>query len=249
MQNDRESCPAAPRRPPPPFRRPISRRCRSTRCPPPAEAFGDYQCNAAMAASASSPPAARHRRTGTPPGSAPPGLPRGRDRRPSHQSDAFDDALARHLEALEADALSACPGRRRRRSSPDLVPNVAKPMRIAHPLDRHRRRPQAHSPRPRLHRARGQPSRGLGVPSSASSSWATGILDPKALETSPWTNSSASMLLHQQCEAPHGRTRPVPAPRQAPDPATPKSGHSESRQPMSICPSPNSTASPASASP
>lgn len=170
------------------------------------ESFGDYQCNAAMAASKllRQPPraiaeqaVARLDATGL--------LARADIAGPGFINLTLsDDALARHLEALQADALFGVP---RPGDGKTVIldyssPNVAKPMHVAHI-----RSTVIGDALKRIHRALGYTVLGdnhLG-------DWGTqfGILimgyrhflDPKALETSPVDElQRVYVLSHQQCE-------------------------------------------------
>ena len=129
------------------------------------EAFGDYQCNGAMAAAKvlRLPPrkiaeqvAAR--------------IPAdGLSARAEIAGPGFinltlsESALARHLEAMQADPLLGIPqpGAGQTLILDYSSPNVAKPMH-RHPLHGHWRRPQAASTAPWAHRHQRQPSRRLG---------------------------------------------------------------------------------------
>jgi hypothetical protein len=136
------------------------------------ESFGDYQCNGAMAAAKvlRRPPRAVAEAVVA-------HLPaEGLVAKADIAGPGFinftlsDAALARHLEAVQADPQLGVPQPARARSSSSTTPPQRRQAhaRRAHPLDRHRRRPQAHPPRPRLRGARRQPSRRLGQPSSES---------------------------------------------------------------------------------
>ena len=170
------------------------------------EAFGDYQCNGAMAAAKALrlPPRAIAEK-------ALAQLPRGDlVAKAEIAGPGFinltlaDDALARHLEAVQADALLGVPqpGAGKKLILDYSSPNVAKPMHVAHI-----RSTVIGDALKRIHRALGYEVLGdnhLG-------DWGTqfgililgyrNFLDPKALEAAPVDElQRVYVLSHQKCE-------------------------------------------------
>ena len=133
------------------------------------ESFGDYQCNGAMAAAKAlrlAPRAIAEKVVAQLPGRRT--SRQGRNRRPRlHQPHAVR-RRPRAPPRSRAGRRAPGPAAARRRQDADrrllLAQRRQADAHRAHPLDRHRRRPQAHPPRPRLHRPRRQPSRRLGHP-------------------------------------------------------------------------------------
>jgi arginyl-tRNA synthetase len=186
-----------------PGRRPL--RAEPRRLPAGDESFGDYQCNGAMAAAKSSAcpraPSPKSRRA-TPTGGL---LAKAEIAGPGFINLTLsDDALARHLEAIQADPLLGVPqpGAGKTLIVDYSSPNVAKPMHIAHI-----RSTVIGDALKRIHRALGYTVLGdnhLG-------DWGTqfgililgyrAFLDPAALEASPVDElQRVYVLSHQKCE-------------------------------------------------